>query len=101
MVKQKYNVSAGNDKLKVNYDLKKWGEVNNLSASANPPTSSAYQYSQYRNHKENIGIGYNITDNLSFEYNHMILVLIITETKLLVMLSSNGEKPIQNKIYFN
>ena len=68
---QKYNVSVGNDKLKVNYDLKKWGEVNNLSASANPPTSSAYQYSQDRNHKENIGIGYNITDNLSFEYNHL------------------------------
>ena len=37
---QKYNVSVGNDKLKVNYDLKKWGEVNNLSASANPPTIS-------------------------------------------------------------
>lgn len=68
---QKYNVSVGNEKFKVNYDLKKWGAVSDLSASANPPTQSAYKYSQDRNHKENIGIGYNINDKFSFEYNHL------------------------------
>ena len=68
---QKYNVAVGNEKFKVNYDLKKWGDLNNLSASANPPKSSSYQYSQDRNHKENIGLAYNITNELNFEYNHL------------------------------
>lgn len=68
---QKYNVALGNEKFKVNYDLKKWGELDNLSASANPSTNSSYSFHQDRNHKENIGIGYNITDELSFEYNHL------------------------------
>ena len=67
---RKYNIGVGDNKFKVNYDFKKWGSVRNLSASANPPTSSAYTYSQDRSKKENIGIGYNFTDELSFEYNH-------------------------------
>lgn len=67
---QKYNVAVGNEKFKVNYDLKKWGDVDNLSVSSNPTTPTSYSYHQDRNHKENIGIGYNITDELNFEYNH-------------------------------
>lgn len=68
---QKYNVAVGNEKFKVNYDLKKWGDLDNLSVSSNPTTAETYSYHQDRNHKENIGIGYNINDELSFEYNHL------------------------------
>ncbi len=67
---RKYNVGVGNEKIRINYDLKHWGEVRHLSDSANPATSSSYSYSQNRSKKENFGIGYNITDELSLEYNH-------------------------------
>ncbi|MBR1590605.1 MAG: TonB-dependent receptor [Acidaminococcaceae bacterium] len=67
---RKLNVGAGNEKFHVNYDLYRWGEVNHLSDSANPPTASSYTYSQNKSKKENIGVGYNINDKLSFEYNH-------------------------------
>ena len=61
---QKYNVAVGNEKFKVNYDLKKWGDLDNLSVSSNPTTAKTYSYHQDRNHKENIGIGYNINDEI-------------------------------------
>ena len=67
---RKYNVGVGNEKFRVNYDLKKWGSVRHLSDYANPPTSTAYTYSQNRSKKENIGLRYNFTDELSVEYNH-------------------------------
>ena len=41
---QKYNVAVGNEKFKVNYDLKKWGDLDNLSVSSNPTTAKTYSY---------------------------------------------------------
>lgn len=67
---RKYNVGVGNDKFKVNYDLKKWGAVRHVSDSSHPINAKTYSYNQNRSKKENFGIGYNFTDELSFEYNH-------------------------------
>ncbi len=67
---RKYNVALGNEKFKVNYDVKNWGSVRHLSDSANPPVADTYQYNQNRSKKENFGLGYNFTDELSLEYNH-------------------------------
>ena len=68
---RKVNVGVGNEKFRVNYDLKKWGEIDHVSDSARPSTSTSYSYSQDDNKKENIGISYNINDRLTFEYNHL------------------------------
>ena len=67
---RKFNVGAGNEKFRVNYDLKKWGSIDHVSDSARPSTATSYSYNQVGNEKENIGIGYNINDRLTFEYNH-------------------------------
>ena len=68
---RKFDVAVGNEKFHVNYDLKRWGEVLHLSEYKRPPTATSdYTYSQNKSTKENIGVGYNITDELSVGYNH-------------------------------
>lgn len=63
---QQYNVAVGNDKLKINYDLKKWGYVKEARYT------EANTYTNLKeSSNENIGIGYNFNDQLSFEYNHL------------------------------
>lgn len=68
---RKLNVGAGNEKFHVNYDLKKWGEVRNVSNSERPILASTTAFNQDKSTKENIGVGYTITDNLNLEYNHL------------------------------
>lgn len=63
---QQYNVAVGNDKLKINYDLKKWGYVKEARYTAANTYTNLKESSN-----ENIGIGYNFNDQLSFEYNHL------------------------------
>ena len=63
---QQYNVAVGNDKLKINYDLKKWGYVKEARYTATNTYTNLKESSN-----ENIGIGYNFNDQLSFEYNHL------------------------------
>lgn len=63
---QQYNVAVGNDKLKINYDLKKWGYVKEARYTAANIYTNLKESSN-----ENIGIGYNFNDQLSFEYNHL------------------------------
>lgn len=63
---QQYNVAVGNDKLKINYDLKKWGYVKEARYTAANTYTNLKESSN-----ENIGIGYNFNDSLSFEYNHL------------------------------
>lgn len=67
---QKYNVNVGDEKLRVAYDLKKWGNVNSLSASQAELTSGAYEYNLHKNTKENIDIAYAINDKLDVEFTH-------------------------------
>lgn len=71
---RKYAVGVGNDKFHVNYDEKRWGHVNHVTDSHNPPTyttkTKGYYYNLDRNVKRNIGVGYNITKDLDFQYNH-------------------------------
>ncbi len=67
---QKYNVNVGNEKLRVAYDLKKWGAVNGISASSNPMKSGSYEYNLHKNKKENIDVAYQINDKLSVEFTH-------------------------------
>lgn len=63
---QQYNVAVSNDKLKINYDLKKWGYVKEARYTAANTYTNLKESSN-----ENIGIGYNFNDQLSFEYNHL------------------------------
>lgn len=63
---QQYNVAVGDDKLKINYDLKKWGYVKEARYTAANTYTNLKESSN-----ENIGIGYNFNDQLSFEYNHL------------------------------
>lgn len=63
---QQYNVAVGNDKLKINYDLKKWGYVKEARYTAANTYTNLKESSN-----ENIGIGYNFNDQLNFEYNHL------------------------------
>lgn len=63
---QQYNVAVGNDKLKINYDLKKWGYVKEARYTVANTYTNLKESSN-----ENIGIGYNFNDQLSFEYNHL------------------------------
>lgn len=63
---QQYNAAVGNDKLKINYDLKKWGYVKEARYTAANTYTNLKESSN-----ENIGIGYNFNDQLSFEYNHL------------------------------
>ena len=63
---QRYSASVGTDKLKINYDLKKWGRVDGARRTG---TNQCTNLKESTN--ENIGIGYNFNDELSFEYNHL------------------------------
>ena len=69
---QKYNVNVGDDKLRVGYNLEKWGEVNGVSdgnvslknLAANTVTNTD------DTQKNNISLGYSINDHLDFSYNY-------------------------------
>ena len=69
---QKYNVNVGDDKLRVGYNLEKWGEVNGISdgnvslknLAANTVTNTD------DTQKNNISLGYSINDHLDFSYNY-------------------------------
>ncbi|MDO4177930.1 MAG: TonB-dependent receptor [Phascolarctobacterium sp.] len=67
---QKYNVNVGNDKLRVAYDLKKWGNVNSISGSTAAMASGAYEYNLNKNIKENFDVAYSINKNLDVEFTH-------------------------------
>ena len=72
--RKKLDVSAGNDKFHVNYNLNRWGTINHLSDyyyNREQTDPKDYAYTQNKNLKENIGVGFNITDKLSIEYNRM------------------------------
>ncbi|MBR1600313.1 MAG: TonB-dependent receptor, partial [Alphaproteobacteria bacterium] len=69
---RKFNVGVGNEKFHVNYDLTRWGEIRHINDNRKPTTSATdYYFTHDRSKKENIGVGYNITDNLSIDYNHL------------------------------
>ena len=69
---QKYNVNVGDEKLRVGYNLEKWGEVNGVSdgnvslknLAANTVTNTD------DTQKNNISLGYSINDHLDFSYNY-------------------------------
>ena len=68
---RKFNVGVGNDKFRLNYDITRWGKVKHINDSARPATKGTdYYFNHDKSTKENIGVGYNITDDLSVNYNH-------------------------------
>lgn len=68
---RKFDVGLGNDKFRVNYDLKRWGKVEDISYSNKPVNSKTTTFTQDKSTKENVGVGFNITDRLSLDYNHL------------------------------
>ena len=67
---KKFDIGLGNDKFRLNYNLRKWGEVKDLSYSDKPVNKKTTTFTQDNSTKENIGVGFNITDTLSLDYNH-------------------------------
>lgn len=68
---KKLNVGVGNEKFHINYDTTRWGKINHVSDYRLPVASDTdYYYTVKKNSKENIGVGYNITKDLSIDYNH-------------------------------
>ena len=69
---QNYNASVGNEKFTIGYNLEKFGKVNGIS-------ESDIDYNDFEGstrtdadnvEKNNVSLGYNITDNLNFSYNY-------------------------------
>lgn len=68
---RKFNVGVGNDKFHLNYDITRWGKIRHINDSARPATKGTdYYFNHDKSTKQNIGVGYNITDDLSLNYNH-------------------------------
>jgi len=68
---RKFNVGVGNDKFHINYDITRWGEIRHINDSAKPTKKGTdYYFNHDKSTKQNIGVGYNITDDLSVSYNH-------------------------------
>ncbi len=70
---QKYNVNVGDEKLRVGYNLEKWGEVNGVSDGTVSTTSSLTGNTVTNTddtQKNNISLGYSINDHLDFSYNY-------------------------------
>ncbi len=69
---QNYSASVGNEKFSVGYSLEKFGKVTGLSES--DIDSDNFKGSTRTDvdnvEKNNILLGYNITDNLNFSYNY-------------------------------
>lgn len=69
---QNYNASVGNEKFTIGYNLEKFGKVTGIS-------ESDIDYNDFEGstrtdadnvEKNNVSLGYNITDNLNFSYNY-------------------------------
>lgn len=69
---QNYKAQVGNDKFNVNYNLEKFGKVTGISESdVNYNKLVGTTRTDVDNvEKNNVSLGYNITDNLNFSYNY-------------------------------
>lgn len=80
---QNYNASVGNEKFTIGYSLDKFGKVTGISESdveyktpkkfdSNTPTTlkGVTKTDADKVEKNNISLGYNITDNLNLSYNY-------------------------------